>query len=723
MNKWTYENQTPLYVFRKHRTVLMPPPPYIIVGNKKKEKGTVNIGYSIDKTDESVYECLKWIQKQNFDSDRYRKNLIGYDEEGPLEKIKEKYNVHLAPTEKSVKPMEVFTSQLMCPHCKKMSDEANYYSFVSKNRAERKAEKVLRELYGDMWKVAADALSGRRWTPSLFEPNHYAPITRYIYGNIPQPEEGFEKCRCPHCGKTLQEFFDATTPAKGKKFPEDKRIFPISPPLLTNSVLIAATVFDKPEKNQVIISWHYRMFFIKNSAQALFTRDFFQTFIFNTKSGQTYSMPLLFINGGKPIKSKNFPNHVKNITYEMQGDDSLPKSFTIRKEVYKKLFELICEHHGITGEEKDEHYKYIRKTQIPMTKIKYMKILNRFPMLAPQQINTIKLSAHMIKEILSSIKPTDTAEEFVRKAISNTGVKDCKTSRRLISRDVSVVRFFNEFSRLGFKDINLLERFCLNMSQGYSYQLFYNDYMDFPEIRKFVRMLLRRGRDEKALCENFLSTDERIINDAARACSEIKAAKPKLLTPRVLRGNIKDIHDRLFRIVQKIEYENVEISYMEKDKTLEGKFDHIQFSLAKDTDELVLVGQEMGICVGNYRREVLVLRHVVLVGRDENGLEKVCIELIRSKKGYTMLQAKAHCNDPVQEYTAVALKKWVETKGNIDVEKCRDYKHIKEGKILYDKDKIYQSTTPQNNLEMNEDGQIVQVERWPDDMFGEDVMF
>ena len=66
-----------------------------------------------------------------------------------------------------------------------------------------------------------------------------------------------------------------------------------------------------------------------------------------------------------------------------------------------------------------------------------------------------------------------------------------------------------------------------------------------------------------------------------------------------------------------------------------------------------------------------------------------CIEL--SGDGKRLKQAKAKYNNLLQEYKAVSLKKWIESK-EIDGTNCYDYRHIIEDNISFDENEIYQSS-------------------------------
>lgn len=175
------------------------------------------------------------------------------------------------------------------------------------------------------------------------------------------------------------------------------------------------------------------------------------------------------------------------------------------------------------------------------------------------------------------------------------------------------------------------------------------------------------------------------ISDSANMYSTFK--RHNLLTPDLLKGTMREIHDRLSCNYRKIGQQNLTIIYDENILNLNAQVNGYDFVLAKDTHELIDVGNSMGICVGSYGRRAAENKLIIVVMK-ENEKYVGCIEL--DALGKQMRQAKAKFNNVLQEKKAEALKKWVEEK---EIEAtCYDYRHIAEGNIEYDEDKIYRST-------------------------------
>lgn len=161
-----------------------------------------------------------------------------------------------------------------------------------------------------------------------------------------------------------------------------------------------------------------------------------------------------------------------------------------------------------------------------------------------------------------------------------------------------------------------------------------------------------------------------------------------MVNPKSLKGTLREIHDNLTTDYKKVRFKNKTIPYNEEELKLNEEIDGFKFILAKDTHQLIDVGNYMGICVGSYG-ENAYNKNLIIVTMIQDGKYVGCIEL--SKDGKVLRQAKAKYNNVLQEQKAEALKKWVEAK-KIDGSKCYDYKHILDDNICYDEDKIYQGT-------------------------------
>ena len=244
-----------------------------------------------------------------------------------------------------------------------------------------------------------------------------------------------------------------------------------------------------------------------------------------------------------------------------------------------------------------------------------------------------------------------------------------------------------------------MERFCLIENRAIAF----NKSSDFDERaamkgnREFVRRLIKERGDVNAL--RLLMADSSFFADTARMYTQLK--NHDVISHNDFKGTLREIHDKFSRLMDKVRYENVVIKYSDSEiNKYNQTISNIEFKLAKDTHELIRVGQSMGICVGGYG-ENAVARSCTIVVAYEDEKPVICIELHSSR----LIQAKCKYNNLAQGHLALALKNWVETTG-VDAENCCDFIHIAKGEIELDESKAYMSKTDFHALEIDEDGNV-----------------
>ena len=187
------------------------------------------------------------------------------------------------------------------------------------------------------------------------------------------------------------------------------------------------------------------------------------------------------------------------------------------------------------------------------------------------------------------------------------------------------------------------------------------------------------------------------IQDIITMYDKIRVSKKEYLKMMDWTGSFREIHDELSELLSKIAYENVDIPYTEKDGQLKAEFFGYSFDLARDTNQLVEIGQKMGICVGGYREQVLrKISKIVHVRYDDKYVG--CIEL---GQGNSLKQAKAKYNNMMTGDLAKALKMWVKKTTIKDAEQCHDYRNL---------DIETHKTYDYHSLELDKDGNVVRPE-------------
>lgn len=113
----------------------------------------------------------------------------------------------------------------------------------------------------------------------------------------------------------------------------------------------------------------------------------------------------------------------------------------------------------------------------------------------------------------------------------------------------------------------------------------------------------------------------------------------------------RDVHNALVSLSQKEKYENKHIQQSLLYTRLEATIDGYQFTVPKETHELVDMGVKLHNCVATYSDRV-VNGLVAIVAVSKNDELQACIEVTPRDDGQAFVlihQAKLACNHPVRE--------------------------------------------------------------------------
>ena len=178
-----------------------------------------------------------------------------------------------------------------------------------------------------------------------------------------------------------------------------------------------------------------------------------------------------------------------------------------------------------------------------------------------------------------------------------------------------------------------------------------------------------------------------------------------VLTQHALRGSIQEIHDRLSTDINKLRYANVILDYPDEMKNRYNRtVNGLDFVLARETDELIRVGQRMGICVGGYHDKVADhITTIVVAYKDD--LPVICIEITRNGQ---MEQVSTFYNHLVQGSYAYALKEWV-AQCQVKTCFCSQYEHIERNQIIDDAEVAPLNCHDFHTLEIDEDGNVFSI--------------
>lgn len=143
---------------------------------------------------------------------------------------------------------------------------------------------------------------------------------------------------------------------------------------------------------------------------------------------------------------------------------------------------------------------------------------------------------------------------------------------------------------------------------------------------------------------------------------------------------LKEMHDELIFISKKIKIINInlESKYSKTDKLLNDTInidnDSFEVTLVKDTDEMIKIGQQLGICVGTAYRNKAINRACLIAGLKQGDNYVGCIELSSDAKSIN--QVKGYHNCYLHGNACKSIKVWKENhKLNVTTD---DYENMSE---------------------------------------------
>ena len=294
-------------------------------------------------------------------------------------------------------------------------------------------------------------------------------------------------------------------------------------------------------------------------------------------------------------------------------------------------------------------------------------------------------------------------QEYLKMMIKQYKLPKSKSFWKMYLEQPAVLSEVMYFKSCGFKNTDSLRTMVaskvINMFvPGYAGNKSNEDVL--KTLSAILKKMLKAS-SESQVARKFSEISEPMryrINDMVYMYNKLKKEKKEYLKLVDWSGSFREIHDELSKLITKIKYENRDIPYDQGDYQLREIIGEYTFDLAKDTNQLVEIGQRMGICVGSYREFVLDKRSKIVHVRS-NDKYVGCIELSST---HTLIQAKAKYNNMMTGELAQALKRWVVKKKIKDVDKCWDYKNL---------NRETQKTFDYHSLELDDDGNVVPASR------------
>lgn len=420
--------------------------------------------------------------------------------------------------------------------------------------------------------------------------------------------------------------------------------------------------------------------------------------VFNVKTGCSFALEGRTLNNKHP-KFDPSPA-INNITFSVErsaGTYNPWGQIYSNKEIVAELAKVLLrvrkgkpEQLTKTGDFSDTTFTMLTTfNYMPYFSYDFYSMANKMILDCPYGRNPRDRMAYRFKTIREKFETQD-AEIFSKFLFKGTKTVPKKAIRKMIFSNPLLSDMYKFLVKAGFKNQDVLLNFISN-KQEHVFEMIEEVEKSREEEKKasikFLKKLIKTKGEGQTL-KYLTSADPVTLREffIDTALMYLTFEKRKMMKVDYLKGSLKQTHDILARDFVKIRKANCPIEYSKKEKQLNDEIDGYVFSLAKDTYELIDIGQEMGICVGSYGDRA-VKKDCIIVKMTQGNKYVGCIEL--DPKTSHLLQAKACFNNVLQETKAEALKKWVK-KHKIPANNCYDYQHILNGKISYDENEIYQ---------------------------------
>ena len=276
---------------------------------------------------------------------------------------------------------------------------------------------------------------------------------------------------------------------------------------------------------------------------------------------------------------------------------------------------------------------------------------NRFPL----QYNTLKeLGIGYIGDLafkkLDFVKTED--PNWVKTVSQNLGWDCNRTTKKLISKLI-----FLEYPEIVLiKDVNLIKAYATWRENVFSHG-----------IENTLKIMLKIIGEKNTVKKITTAGDNSYYLNDVETMVESLIDHNYQLSSEDFKGNVKEIHDRLSRELDKIERPNELIAYTVVERSLEKEISGYKFQLAKDTHELIDIGSQMGICVGSYGNRAINKKcNILHIKSGDKYIQ--CIEVSPELK---VVQTKSAFNKKPEGVLKKAIIDWCKLI-SISYEECSD---------------------------------------------------
>ena len=458
-------------------------------------------------------------------------------------------------------------------------------------------------------------------------------------GMLNHYNESFRKCT--YCGHTSTSIYTAMVDIYS----------PLENIMLSN---VEVALF----KNKMVITNRYIAPVFK---QEIDWNPVSMKYVFNLRTGQSYKTATRNISG--IIVDSCFTN----ITYTAESSDFIPYYGSVPNEVLAYALSLLRPY-----------------CDVKIRKMRQLCLAVRFPQLTNKQISTMHTNEvvageSVYKQVLRTVKHDDDSYTFVRKVCKNLGIADSKANRKMLLESSSINWLYGlqqlgitiDIKRVIVKSVSQIED---RIARALFNAVFSTNGIIFLKELVTVKNQVWVAKIFSELVEESITEIEetmRLIRESAEIWVELK--EKQLANTEFLNGTLEDIHSMLSVRHTVLHNTPHPLDYPTYVSSMQCKIDEFTFLLATDTNEMIIVGKILDICVDRPVYTNKAIRKDCFIMFVYNGHKvKACLEI---SPELSLVQAKGRSNSMLHGKIALAVKQWVE-KFAIDSSNCNDYTQL-----------------------------------------------
>lgn len=354
-------------------------------------------------------------------------------------------------------------------------------------------------------------------------------------------------------------------------------------------------------------------------------------FAFNTKTGQSYQTYVKFDN-----RRKN--SGIRNISLLCCPNQEISRNtyFKIFGLLFKKKKELFgyspLDFFDFHKSKVNSNLKFATEWSLMSGLIAY----NRLPNIHEQFFYTILRKEKYMKKV------KHTSPDVLRDICKLYNYRPSKKIRKYLLTEPAKIQLASNLA----KEVPSTDFLLSILDKVPAY------IEDFPTV--FIQELISRFGEKVAYQK--LSYEKDFYHLLRDADSMFRQLKDQVEQEIDLRGNLKEIHDRLVLLKRSIANPGYRFNYSEEQKSsMNATYNGLDFKLAENSDELNSVGFFMSICVGSYSCNVFD-KNVHIVYVEKEGRPVMCIELTRDFK--KIVQCKTQYNKVPSGEFLLSVLQW-----------------------------------------------------------------